>query len=69
MSKVLSGQSFLDKVIEDTGNMEMAFEMALGNGLSITHELEVGTELKPFGTIKKQVVIFFWQMNKNLLLI
>lgn len=47
MSKniVHRGQSFLDKVIECTGSIENAFDMAIMNGIMITDDTMVGSEL------------------------
>jgi hypothetical protein len=56
---VYAGQSFLDKVLELTGSIENAFEMALTNGLSITDSLVIGTSIKPSGKVKNVVVSFF----------
>ncbi len=56
---VHQGQSFLDKVIELTGNVDNTFEMALSNGRSITDNLEIGTELSSISTIDKKVASLF----------
>jgi len=43
--KVYQGQSFLDKVLETTGSIENAFEMAFLNGVSITDDIDTGQEV------------------------
>jgi hypothetical protein len=66
MSKkiVYQGQSFLDKVLETTGSIENAFEMGLLNGISVTDDVIVGSELK-IGTITKGVIAdFFNALNR-----
>ena len=40
-NKTFAGQSFLGKVIENTGSVENAVEMALLNGFSITDDLVI----------------------------
>lgn len=66
MSKniVYAGQSFLDKVIECTGSLENAFEMAFLNGLIITDDLIVGTELKSNLPSNKVIFDFFTENNR-----
>lgn len=62
--KVYQGQSFFDKVIENTGSIDNAFEMALLNGMSITDDVVIGQELKIGVLINKSVVSFFGEMNR-----
>lgn len=59
MSKVKQGQSFIDKVIQQTGSVENALEMAIANGVSITDDPSIGALFVPAGTIKKNMVAFF----------
>lgn len=61
-AKVYQGQSFLDKVIELTGSVENAFEMALLNNMSVTDDVVIGQELKLTGVTLKSVVSIF---NEN----
>lgn len=63
-SLIYQGQSFLDKVIEQTGDIENAFEMALFNNASITDDLVVGTYLKVSTVTKKSVVDFYNEYNR-----
>ena len=58
-AKVYQGQSFLDKVIELTGSVENAFEMAILNGLSITDNVVIGQELKTTEVTLKSIVSIF----------
>lgn len=45
-TKVLEGQSFLDKVIESTGSITNSFDMLLLNeGVSISDDLSTGQDL------------------------
>lgn len=46
MSKVVQGQSFINKVLEQTGSIDALLEMALLNGVAITNDVSIGTELK-----------------------
>lgn len=66
MSKniVHNGQSFLDKVIEITGDVENVFAMALLNGINVSDYLLVGTELIPSDVTKRVVADFFTIENK-----
>ncbi len=61
---IKQGQSFLDKVLEQTGSIENAFEMALANDLSITDVLIIGDVLKPAGKIKNVIVSLFGENNE-----
>lgn len=58
-TKVYSGQSFLNKVVETTGSVENAFAMALLNKMSITDVLTAGQELIFVAVSKKQVANYF----------
>lgn len=58
-AKVYQGQSFLDKVIETTGNIENGFKMSILNGVSITDDVVIGQELKTTGVTLKSVVSIF----------
>ena len=58
------GQSFVDKVVQYTGNFENVLEMALLNGKSITDDLEIGEELKASSVTNKRVVDFFNTTNE-----
>lgn len=66
MSKkiVYSGQSFLDKVLECTGDIDNAFEMALFNGISVSDEIPVGIELQISAITKKSIEAFFNEYNR-----
>ncbi len=44
-NKKLRGQSFLDKVIQITGSVTAAIDMAIANGISITDDIEIGAVL------------------------
>lgn len=45
MSKVVQGQSFVNKVLEQTGGMDALMKMALLNGRSITDDVPMGLVL------------------------
>jgi len=66
MSKqiVYTGQSFLNKVVECTGDVENAVAMAFQNGINISDDVAVGTELISSGVTKKNVFDFFNEDNK-----
>lgn len=63
-NKTFAGQSFLDKVIENTGSVENAVEMALLNGFSITDDLVIGMELNVSEITNKSIVEFFGEFNR-----
>lgn len=59
MSKVKQGQSFLDKVTQQTGSFENSLLVALLNDRSITDDLPKGLELTLSSVTNKRVVAFF----------
>lgn len=61
---VYSGQSFLNKVVECTGDVANAFEMAVLNGINIHDDVSVGTELVQATITKKGVVDYFNETNR-----
>lgn len=61
---VYSGQSFLDKVLENTGSIEAAFEMALLNNMNVTDDVAVGSELKTSPIIDNYVFNYFDNTNR-----
>ncbi|GEP52385.1 hypothetical protein FNO01nite_30570 [Flavobacterium noncentrifugens] len=61
---VYQGQSFFDKVIECTGDVENAFAMALLNGINVTDHLEIGQVLKSPAVTKNQIVNIFNTKNR-----
>lgn len=63
-SIIHQGQSFLDKVIEQTGDIENTFDMALLNNASITDDLFVGAYVKVSTVTKKSVVDFYNEYNR-----
>lgn len=63
-SKVYQGQSFLDKTIELTGSIENVFAMALENGVSISDNLTIGTDLKFTGKQFKTITDLFGDNNR-----
>ena len=58
-TKVYSGQSFLNKVVEATGSLDNAFAMGLLNGRSITDEYIVSEALLSTSKTNFGVVAFF----------
>lgn len=72
MSKnvVSSGQSFFNKVVETTGDIENAFSMMLlNNRSSLTDNVQVGSFLKISEITDYEVVDFFTEQNKPATLI
>lgn len=61
---VYQGQTFFDKVLECTGNVENAFEMALLNNLSITEDLVIGNVLVKSEVTNKRITNIFNEKNK-----
>jgi len=67
MSKsiIYTGQSFFNKVIECTGDIDNAFAMMLLNKqTSFTQRLEVGTSLKSSNVSDHDVVDFYNDYNR-----
>ena len=60
---VLSGQSFLDKVVELTGNIENAFEMSLQNNVKVNQSVAVGSVVTSTIKKRKAVVALFNDLN------
>ncbi len=56
MSNAKQGQSFFDKVVQQTGSIENTMLMAVLNNVSITNDAALGSELKSAGTIQNRVV-------------
>ena len=61
MSKniVHSGQTFLNKVLEQTGDIENVMEMALLNNVSITDDVVIGGEFLSTPVTNNQIVNYF----------
>lgn len=53
------GQSLLDKAIELTGSVDNAFAISVANGMSVTDDLEVGSEIERVGLIFTSVAALF----------
>lgn len=66
MSKEIAyaGQSFIDKIVECTGDIENAFDMAFLNHRILTDKLEVGKSLKKSQITDYDVVSFFTEKNR-----
>ena len=65
MNSILyNGQSILDKAIENTGDVENAFDLALLNQISLTDTLKTGTSIKLSPITNSKVVDFFNDYNK-----
>lgn len=62
-TKAQQGQTFFDVVIESTGSITNAFDMAMVNNLSVTDALFNQMDLVVFGTEKKVITQLF-QINK-----
>lgn len=57
---VLSGQSFFNKVVQATGDIDNAFEMMLQNNMQeVTNRLSTGQSLKSSAVTNWDVVVFF----------
>lgn len=61
--KIKRGQSFLDIVLESTGNRENFILMAHKNNVSITDVLNIGTEIQVTGKKKKRIIEMFGENN------
>ena len=53
---VRQGQTFIDKVLECTGDLEQSVLMSVLNGKSISDALNIGEELQTTDVVKKSVV-------------
>ena len=58
-STVQIGQSLLDKAIELTGSVDNAFAVSVANGMAVTDDLEVGSEIERAGLIFTNVAALF----------
>jgi len=58
-TKVQQGQTFFDSVIETTGDVTNAFDMALANDISVTDVLFNQMDLVVAGTEKRTVTQLF----------
>jgi hypothetical protein len=65
MSKVLQGQSFINKVLEQTGSIENAMEMALLNNVSITDNVTIGKEFITTPTTDQTIVNYFLEKKPS----
>ncbi|MWB92995.1 hypothetical protein GON26_01350 [Flavobacterium sp. GA093] len=61
--KAKQGQSFCDLVIQGTGNIENAVEMAILNNLSITDNLSIDQVLMPAGKENKSILEIWSEYN------
>ncbi len=61
---VFVNQSFFDKVIETTGDLENAFEVAILNEVSITDKLLVGSVIKAETITNSVVAGYFDELTK-----
>jgi len=61
---VYQGQSFLDKVLETTGSVENAFEMAILNGVSITDDVEIAQQVVAAKVSNKAVKSIFNEYSR-----
>lgn len=64
MKTIKQGQSFLDVVIETTGDLDNAFEMSLLNGISVTDDLQIGQILGATPITNIRVTNTFNENNK-----
>ncbi len=63
MNKAQQGQSFLDMVVQLTGNIDNALDMALKNNVSITDNIAIGAEFTAVSTTNKSVVEYMENNN------
>lgn len=61
---VYANQTFLDKVIECTGSIDNAFDMALLNKIIVTDDVVVGTELL-INKVSNKVIFNFFTANNR----
>ena len=60
---IFQGQSLFDKTVEGTGDVELSFEFALLNGVSVTESFAIGTAVVFPAVQRKSIVGMF--NNKN----
>jgi hypothetical protein len=64
--KILNGQGFIDIAIQETGDADNAFDIALENSLSILSVLTPGTTINmPVLTKKESIVQLFSNPNNK----
>lgn len=63
---VLPLQSLLDIAIQHTGTVENTFALAVANGLSLTDDLPVGTEIKLPDSVNKDSDVLNYYTAKRL---
>lgn len=56
---VKRGQSFIDMVMQGTGALDAAFEMAVSNGRSLTQALATGDTIQATEVVNKRIVSLF----------
>jgi hypothetical protein len=61
--KAKQGQSFLDLVLQGTGNIENSFAMSVLNGVSITDNLFIDEEIIPAGKENKFITELWSEYN------
>ncbi len=66
MSKemIYANQTFLNKVIECTGDIENAFEMAFLNEIDISDDVVIGSKLNVTSISNKAIVSYFNETNR-----
>lgn len=62
--KVERGQSFLDIVLQGTGSIENALEMAIANGVSPTDDIVINQEIKATAVTKRSIQSIWGEKNK-----
>ena len=63
---ILHNQSLLDLAVQHTGAVENTFAMAVANGLSLTDDLPVGTEIKLPDSVNKDNDVLNYYTSKRL---
>jgi hypothetical protein len=66
--KINDSQTLLDIAIQHCGNVELAYDLAVANGLNFSDDLEIGNEMLVFDVaVEKKKVIEVFNNPKNIL--
>lgn len=63
-NEIKQGQSYIDKVVELTGDINNAFAVALANGVSITGSFSIG-DLITDAEVTKAGIVSLWNENNR----
>jgi hypothetical protein len=66
--KINDSQTLLDVAIQHCGNVELAYDLAVANGLNFSDDLIIGDEMVVFDVaVEKKKVVEVFNNSKNIL--